>query len=142
MDRSPDGNAVEIILRWAIKITDVHRRLGGAVKVGHSGPGLATPNVIELSDMTGSQRFTARKDPPNRSQASQSAGRLAIQILQKHVQHGWHEVHDADVLFLDGFNNDQRIPFPAWHQEAEFGALQCPPEKLPHRDIKVVGRFL
>ena len=92
--------------------------------------------------MTGCQRFTAGKYLPNRSQASQHASILSVQILQKHVQHGWNEVHDADVVFLDGFNDGQRIPFPAWHQEAKFGTLQRPPEKLPHRNIEVVGRFL
>src|SRR5882762_1312873 len=118
MDRATDRDVFEIIVCGAIEITDVDRRLGGAVEVDQSGSGLAAPNVIEFSDMTGCQSFTARKYPPNRSEASEHAGTLSIQILEKHVQHGWNEVHDADVVFLDGFHNRQRVPFPARHQEA------------------------
>ena len=51
-------------------------------------------------------------------------------------------MHDADVVFLDGFNDGQRIPFPARHQEAQSGALHRPPEQFPHRHVEIVGRLL
>src|SRR5439155_23458652 len=61
VDRSPNGNGIELIVRWAIEITDVDRRLGGAVQIRQPRPGPRPPNVIELSHVTGCQRFAARE---------------------------------------------------------------------------------
>ena len=142
VDGAPDGNGCEILVRRALEISDINRSLGGAIEVDQSDASLAAPDGIELFDMTRQERLSAGKHPSNRSEAVQHAHRLAFQIFQKHVQHGGNEVHDADVVFPDGFNNGRRIPFSARHQEAKFGALHGPPEKLPHRNIEGEGRLL
>src|ERR1019366_6544503 len=142
MDRPADRNLFKIIVGRAIVVTDVDRRLGRTVEIRQSAPEPLSQDVIELSDVTGRQGFATDKNPPNGCQAFQNAVILSIQIPEEDVQHGRYEVQDGDAVLPDGFNDGQWIAFTSRHQEAEFCALQGPPEKLPHRNVEVIGSLL
>ena len=51
-------------------------------------------------------------------------------------------MQNGDAVLPDGFDNGQWTSFASWHQEAKFCPLERPPEKLPHRNVEVIGGLL
>ncbi|CAM5381010.1 hypothetical protein SLAVM298S_01324 [Streptomyces lavendulae subsp. lavendulae] len=143
-DRDPGHLPVGV--RGAVVVRDVDRGLGRPVQVdepyGTLRPG-GREDAVEPLDGRRRQGLAAAEDVPQGVQARAGLGQgQALQQVEEGAEHRGHEVQGADPPLAHGPQDLLRILLATGRQQGHGGALDGPPEQLPHRYVEGDGRLL
>ena len=131
-DGAADRDRAPPLAGHAGVVRDVDRRLGGAVEVLQ---GRARQPLEAALGEIDAERLAAAHDAPERRAAPEPG------LVEKHAQHGRHEVRRGHALGGDAVDEVGRVLVAAGHGDHESRPDDERPEELPDRDVEA-GRCL